>query len=79
MYDIYKKYNQALYENVDISSFEYLFVYSAAVIYIAIDRLFKEFASDVERYKKERKEKEEQRIKQKREMQRVKSNRRRGI
>lgn len=53
----YGKFSQFL-TNKNILSFEYLFVYSAVIVYIAVDRLLKEVVSDLEKFKKEKSEKE---------------------
>lgn len=49
----YGKFSQYL-TNKSTLSIEYLFVYSAVIVYIAVDRLFKEIVSDVEKIKKEK-------------------------
>lgn len=54
----YGKFSQYL-TNKNVLSFEYLFVYSAVIVYIAVDRLLKEIVSDVEKFKREKSEKEQ--------------------
>lgn len=51
-YEVYKRFNQFLTESNEFN-FEYLFVSSAVILYIAIDRLMKELVSDADRFKKE--------------------------
>ncbi|RPK29529.1 hypothetical protein [Paenibacillus xylanexedens] len=59
-YSIMESYNKFSHylSNKNILSFEYLFVYSAVIVYIAVDRLLKEIVSDVEKFKKEKSETE---------------------
>lgn len=52
IYEIYGKYNQYI-SNLDKPTFEYLFIYAAVILYIAIDRLLKEIVSDLDKYKKD--------------------------
>jgi hypothetical protein len=46
------KFNQYMFDKSGIT-FEYIFIYSAAIVYIAIDRLLKEVVSDLEKFRKE--------------------------
>lgn len=53
LFDINKRFGEYLYKPKELS-FEYLFIYAAVVLYIALDRLFKEIVSDVEKFKKDK-------------------------
>ncbi|WP_442601800.1 hypothetical protein [Paenibacillus sp. KN14-4R] len=56
-FEAHNKFIQVLIGKSNMT-FEYVFVYSAALIYIAIDRLLKETVSDLEKFKKEKNDKE---------------------
>ncbi len=77
--DSYGKFTQVLSNSSKNLSFEYVFVYSAVVIYIAIDRLLKELVSDIDKYTKEKKEKEREKEKKHKENIKIRSLRRRRI
>lgn len=51
-FEVYGRYNQFLNESNNLS-FGYLFISSAVILYIAIDRSCKELVSDIDRFKKE--------------------------
>ncbi|QTH40276.1 hypothetical protein J4772_22085 [Cohnella sp. LGH] len=79
IYDTYGKFSQLVSDLASIQSFDTLFIYSAVVIYIAIDRLLKELVSDVDKFQKEKREKERATIKKQKEQIRINSLRKRRI